>query len=68
MNNDRLLTAKEAARKLNIQPQRVWELTRRKQIPAVKIGERQYRYSERALENWIEGGGNQVSEVRSNEN
>ncbi len=37
-----------------------------KSFPVVLIGERQYRFSETAWQNWIEQGGNQQSGVREN--
>jgi excisionase family DNA binding protein len=62
----KLLTVKEVSEILDLKPARIYELTREKKIPFVQIGERQYRYSETALLNWIEGGGNQTSEVSEN--
>jgi len=53
---------------LDLKPARIYELTREKKIPFVQIGERQYRYSEAALISWIEKGGNQSSEPRTDEN
>lgn len=54
----KLLTVKEVSKILDLKPARIYELTREGKIPFVKIGERQYRYSEMALTNWIENGGN----------
>ena len=54
----KLLTVKEVSEILDLKPARVYELTRQQKIPFVQIGERQYRYSEIALLNWIENGGN----------
>ena len=54
----KLLTVKEVVEILNLKPARIYELTRQNKIPFVQIGERQYRYSETALQNWIENGGN----------
>ena len=56
----KLLTVKEVSEILDLKPARIYELTREKKIPFVQIGERQYRYSETALTNWIENGGNQT--------
>lgn len=53
---ERLLTAKEVSIKLNIPLQRVYELTRRKAIPAVRVF-RQYRYDPEALAAWAKRGG-----------
>ena len=63
---NKLLTVKEVGEILDLKPARIYELTREKKIPFVQIGERQYRYSETALLNWIEQGGNQQSEVKDN--
>lgn len=63
----KLLTVKEVSEILNVKPARVYEMTREKKLPFVQIGERQYRYSETALQNWIEQGGNRQSEVNKDE-
>ncbi len=55
---NKLLTVKEVSEILDLKPARIYELTRERKIPFVKIGERQYRYSEPALLDWIENGGN----------
>ncbi|MGH9944458.1 MAG: helix-turn-helix transcriptional regulator [Pyrinomonadaceae bacterium] len=57
MTDDRLIKAEVAASILCVSTQRIWELSRRHLIPHVRIGERQYRYSERALREWIASGG-----------
>lgn len=54
----KLLTVKEVSEILDLKPARVYELTRQNKLPYVQIGERQYRYSESALLDWIEKGGN----------
>lgn len=59
----KLLTVKEVSEILDLKPARIYELMRERRLPFVKIGERQYRYSEMALLNWIEQGGNRQSEV-----
>ena len=62
----KLLTVKEVCEILDLKPARVYELTRENKIPFVQIGERQYRYSEAALLEWIENGGNKENgDVRS---
>ena len=61
----KLLTVKEVSQILDLKPARIYELTREKKLPFVQIGERQYRYSETALTNWIENGGNQVKQNAS---
>jgi excisionase family DNA binding protein len=58
----KLLTVSEVAEILGLKPARIYELTRERKIPFVQIGDRQYRYSETALINWIEKGGNQEDE------
>lgn len=63
----KLLTVKEVSEILDVKPARVYMMTREKIIPFVKLGERQYRYSEMALTNWIEQGGSQQSEVNRDE-
>ena len=57
---NKLLTVKEVSEILDLKPARIYELTRERKIPFVQIGERQYRYSQTAIENWIERGGNQT--------
>lgn len=61
----KLLTVKEVSEILDLKPARIYELTREKKIPFVQIGERQYRYSETALMNWIDNGGNQAKQNAS---
>ncbi len=58
----KLLTVNEVSEILDLKPARIYELTREKKIPFVQIGERQYRYSQTAIETWIERGGNQQNE------
>jgi excisionase family DNA binding protein len=53
----RLLTAKEISVVLNIPLQRVYELARLKILPTVVLGERQIRFDEDALREWIARGG-----------
>lgn len=67
MSFEKLLTANDVSEVLQIDLQRVYSLTRRKLLPTVKLGERQYRYSKQAIERFIENGGNQKSEVSENE-
>jgi len=42
-----LLTAKEVSEITGLKPARIYELTRKRQIPFVLIGERQYLYPEK---------------------
>ena len=55
----KLLKAEKVAEILDVTKARVYELTREKQIPFIQVGERQYRYSETAILDWIERGGSQ---------
>ena len=62
----RLLTVTEVSEILRVKPARVYELTREKKLPAILLGERQYRWSENAIGNYILFGGNQEkSEVQN---
>lgn len=64
----KLLTVLEVSEILDLKLARIYELCRRdKNFPVVLIGNRQYRFSEMALLNWIEQGGNRQSEVSENE-
>lgn len=57
------MTANDVSEILQIDLQRVYSLTRKKLLPTVKLGDRQYRYSKQAIERFIENGGNRQSEV-----
>ena len=56
---EKLKTAKEISELLNLNPQRIYELTRRDLLPHIQIADRQYRYSESAIQKWIDEGGTQ---------
>ena len=56
MNND-ILVADEVAKLLRVDKQRVYELVRTNQIPVIRLGERQYRFSRTAIEDFLNGGG-----------
>lgn len=65
--NKKILVAEEVAQLLRVDKQRVYELTRTNQIPGIiRLGERQYRYSALAIEQFLHGGGEQ-KEGESNE-
>ena len=66
-NQSELLTAKDVAKILNVKEARVFELTRQNLIPFIRLGTRQYRYSEKAIFEWIENGGNQSKVETENE-
>ncbi len=53
----RLLDAKEVAEILQVNVQRVYELTRQGILPSVRIGPKQIRFEETRLMQWIEYGG-----------
>jgi excisionase family DNA binding protein len=49
----RLLTANEVANILRVSTARVYELARIKSIPSITLGQRQVRFDETALRDWI---------------
>lgn len=52
-----ILVAEEVAEILRVDKQRVYELTRQNALPGIiRLGERQYRYSAQAIENFLNGG------------
>ena len=62
----RILVADEVADLLRVDRQRIYELVRTNQIPVIRLGERQYRFSAQAIENFLHGGGNNKgSEVKN---
>jgi excisionase family DNA binding protein len=66
MSLEKLLTANDVSEVLQIDLQRVYSLTRKKLLPTVRLGDRQYRYDPSAIERFIENGGNRQSEVSDN--
>lgn len=60
----KLLTAEEVSQVLRVSAYRVYELARRNLIPVVRIGERQIRFEEKRLHDWIAQGGN-AGEIRA---
>lgn len=54
-----ILVADEVAEILRVDKQRIYELVRTNQIPFIRLGERQYRFSRTAIENFLSGGGTQ---------
>ena len=54
-----ILVADEVAKLLRVDKQRVYELARRKAIPVIKMGERQYRFDADAINQWLANGGSQ---------
>lgn len=65
---EKLLKVDEVSEFLDLKPARIYELCREKRLPFILIGQRQYRFSKTVLTNWIENGGNQQSEVQTDEN
>lgn len=62
---EKLLKVTEVAELLDVKNARVYELCREDEnFPFILIGQRQYRFKKTALDNWIERGGNRVSEVK----
>ncbi|MEJ7847555.1 MAG: helix-turn-helix domain-containing protein [Pyrinomonadaceae bacterium] len=53
-----LLTAKEVSEITGLKPARIYELTRKRQIPFILIGERQYLYPESRIADWCLYGSN----------
>ena len=54
-----ILVAEEVAELLRVDIQRVYFLVRTNQIPVIRLGERQYRFSAQAIQNFLNGGGTQ---------
>lgn len=52
-----ILVAEEVAELLRVDKQRVYELARTQQIPVIRLGERQYRFSAQAIEQFLLDGG-----------
>jgi excisionase family DNA binding protein len=60
MGMTKLLNAFDVAERLSLRAERVYELVRKNQFPlgvVVRIGKRQIRFNEAALNAWIEHGG-----------
>ena len=64
MTNE-ILIADEAAELLRVSKQRIYELVRTNKIPTIRLGERQFRFSKTALENWLAKGGNNNSKTKN---
>lgn len=52
-----ILVADEVAELLRVDTQRIYELVRTNCIPVIRLGERQYRFSALAIEQFLHGGG-----------
>lgn len=58
----KILVVDEVAELLRVDRQRVYELVRTRQIPVIRLGERQYRFSAEAVNRWLEAGGSNRKE------
>jgi excisionase family DNA binding protein len=66
--NKNILIADEVAEILRVDRQRIYELVRTNQIPVIRLGERQYRFSAQAIEQFLHVGRNlKAKEVGENE-
>lgn len=63
-----ILLASEVAEILRVDTQRIYELVRTKQIPVIRLGERQYRFSAQAIEKFLNSGGTKKEGERDVEN
>lgn len=63
--SEKLLKVVDVGEILDLKPARIYELCREKSIPFILIGQRQYRFSKTALQNWIENGGNQTQTIEN---
>lgn len=57
--NKQILVADEVAQLLRVDRQRVYSLVREGAIPVIRLGERQYRFSAQAIEDFLNNGGTQ---------
>lgn len=57
--DSQILIAEEVAEILRVDKQRIYELVRTNQIPVIRLGERQYRFSTQAIEEFLHSGGTQ---------
>jgi excisionase family DNA binding protein len=57
-----ILIADEVAEILRVDKQRIYFLIRTNQIPVIRLGERQYRFSAQAIKEFLHGGGMQQEE------
>lgn len=58
MKNE-VLTADEVGKILRVDRQRVYFLVREGLLPAIRLGQRQIRFSAQAIEHFLGGGGSQ---------
>lgn len=67
MSFEPLLTANEVSELFRIDLQRVYDLTRRRLLPCVRLGERQLRFSRQTIERFIQDGGNYETGTKEGE-
>lgn len=53
MTPEPLLTADQVAERLQFRRERIWAMTRRGELPVVRIGPRDLRYDPTDIEAWI---------------
>jgi excisionase family DNA binding protein len=63
----RLIDAKQASKLLGVRLPRLYELTRLKRIPFVRLGERQIRFDPEILQAWVMREANLNSALISHE-
>jgi excisionase family DNA binding protein len=61
---ENILVADEVAQMLRVDKQRVYELVRTNQLPVIRLGERQYRFSAAEIQRWLSKGGSKKSDER----
>jgi excisionase family DNA binding protein len=59
----RLLTAKQVAGILQVTTARVYELARQNVLPTARLGDRQVRFDQDALYEWVRNGGTSQQET-----
>jgi excisionase family DNA binding protein len=62
-----ILVVDEVAELLRVDRQRIWELARANQLPVIRLGERQYRFSAAAIEKWLVEGGSKKEDESDGE-
>lgn len=59
----RFLTAREVSDLLSVSPKRVYELAQRREIPSVRVGQRQLRFIESEILTWARNGGTPLHDL-----
>lgn len=63
-----ILVAEEVAKIFRVDKQRIYELVRTNRIPVIRLGERQYRFSAQAIEEFLHVGGTQKESENDDSN